>query len=58
LIYAKNHDIFSTNLKAIPKGELVDGAPLVLKKKELGRTDIFPLVNIFLHSLRNIFFEG
>lgn len=41
---AKNYDIFSTNLKAIPKPELVDGAVIQLKQKELGRTDIYPLV--------------
>lgn len=30
------------NLKAIPKSELVDGAALQPKLKELGRSDIYP----------------
>ena len=44
MIFAKNYDVYSSNLKAIPKNELVDGAVLQLKRKELGRTDIYPLV--------------
>lgn len=32
----------TANLKAIPKKELIDGAPVTISEKEVGRSDIYP----------------
>ena len=44
LVTSKDFDIFTANLKAIPKGDLVDGDIIKPKIKELGRADIYPTV--------------
>lgn len=42
LIYAKNHDLFYANLKALNTTTIVDHQPLQLNAKSLGCVDIFP----------------
>ena len=43
LIYAKNYEIFTHNLKAIPKDDLKDDAIIMINAKELGTSDVYPL---------------
>ena len=42
LLVNKNHDIFTANLKAIPKKDLIDGTVVSYGEKEVGRSDIYP----------------
>ncbi|KAJ3439106.1 coatomer subunit beta'-1 [Anaeramoeba flamelloides] len=42
VIWAKHNEVQTTNLKQIPKEELVDGEKLSLNIRDLGQTEIFP----------------
>jgi coatomer subunit beta' len=52
LIWAKNLEIFSANLKALNTNDeeaIKDGEKITIQPKDLGSCDIFPIVSSFIY---------
>ena len=54
LLTNKNYEIFTANLKAIPKKDLSDGATVLYSEKEVGRSEIYP--QTIKHSPNGLYF--